>query len=82
MKDRRRIEFDGIWMTVNPVGGELARLGYAVGANKKDGRITYSLHQLPDRAINNVNCPVIAEFDTPEELNNMIKLLLAPNDEG
>lgn len=82
MKDRK-IKFDGARMTANPYGYELVKMGIAVGVimDDKTGKVTYALHRIPDDP-KNMLYPTIAEFETTEELNNMVRLLLPPESRG
>lgn len=76
MKDRRAAE-DGGWVPVNAHTTELATLGYSVGGYIDKGMPRYVLYRIDGKQIERIH-----EFDTPEELNNMVKLLLPPNHES
>ena len=71
----RAVKFDGDWMEVDQdLQRQLIVEGYAMGALKgKDGAITYIL----SRRINSEKYKTIGEFDSPEELNNILKLLIS-----
>lgn len=67
---RWRIDFDGYWMMHNRAVDVLREHGYGVASHgKADGSFVYLLER--DKEI-------ILETQDPEELNNMINLILPP----
>jgi hypothetical protein len=71
----RDIEVDNGWVnTHSSVSKKLYAKGYSLGGYIDNGVARYVLYRIDDGKFERVH-----EFDTPEEMNNMIKLLL---DEG
>ena len=73
MKDRT-LEMDNGWVPVSPLINDLARIGYSVGWYIDKGVPKYILYRVSGRD----HLELVHEFDTAEELNNMVKLLLPP----
>lgn len=71
----REIEVDNGWIpSESAVNAKLHKKGYSVGGYIDKGIPKYVLYRMADGDFERVH-----EFDTPEELNMMLKLLL---DEG
>lgn len=77
MKDREVAREDG-WIPVSPLTRKLAALGYSVGGYSDNGVARYVLY----RVSTGNHFERVHEFDTPEEMNNMVKLLIPPENEG
>lgn len=72
MKDRE-IHVDNGWVTQSPTTRLLAKEGYSVGGYIDNGVPKYVLFRLDGTKFGPVH-----EFSSPEELNNMVKLLIPP----
>jgi hypothetical protein len=76
VKDRE-IEMDNGWVDTNSIPlGELHKQGYSVAGFLDKGVPKYVLYRADTGTFKRVH-----EFDSAEELNNMIKLLLPPGGE-
>lgn len=74
MKDRE-IEMDNGWVDAL-AHKRLYKTGYSVGGYVDNGVTKYVLYRVYDHKHERIH-----EFDSQEELNNMIKLLLPPEGE-
>lgn len=74
MKDRD-LELDNGWVTQNDTNRKLRALGYSVGGYIDKGVPRYVLYRLEKTLLERVH-----EFDSAEELNRTIKLLITPED--
>jgi len=71
----RDLEVDNGWVTYTNTSRRLRDAGYTVGGYIDNGVSKYVLY----RVVGGVGVngfAVVHEFDTPEELNNMVKLLI------
>lgn len=72
----REIKVDNGWVDSNSaVNSKLHRKGYSVGGYIDKGIPKYVLYRMDDNAFHR-RFDRVHEFKTPEELNNMVKLLL------
>lgn len=75
------IEFDGSWLVHNDTSIRLRKAGYVCGVYTIDDngkpleKLEYSLHKW-DEPTGGVK--EVGRFDNPEDLNNIVKLLLSP----
>lgn len=73
MKDRKLDLSDG-WVDTHPPT-TLHKHGYSVGGYVDNGVAKYVLYRTDDKFTK------VHEFNSAEELNNMIKLLISPEEE-
>lgn len=66
---------DNGWVTQNDTNRKLHALGYSVGGYIDKGVPRYVLYRLENTLLERVH-----EFDSAEELNQMLKLLLPTED--
>lgn len=71
----RDLELDNGWVTQNDTNRKLHALGYSVGGYIDKGVPRYVLYRLENTLLERVH-----EFDSAEELNQMLKLLLPTED--
>ena len=69
----RKIQLDGGWVEDSTPVRRLREKGYYVGGYIDKGQPKYSLYRKND---DKVRFEHVHEFDSAEELNNMVKLLL------
>lgn len=75
MKDNRDFEMDNGWVDTFTYN-RLFKAGYSVGGFVDNDVPKYVLYRIHDHMHERVH-----EFDSQEELNNMVKLLLPPEGE-
>jgi hypothetical protein len=74
----REIEMDNGWVdTYCSTSKSLYKAGYSVGGYLDNGVARFVLYRVVDTA-DRFEC--VHEFNTREELNNMVKLLLPPEE--
>lgn len=74
----REVKFDNGWIpSASPVNAKLFKKGYSVGGYIDKGVPKYVLYRADDVRM---KFERIHEFDTAEELNNMVKLLIEEGD--
>lgn len=71
----REVKVDNGWVTQNDTNRKLHALGYSVGGYIDKGVPRYVLYRLENTLLERVH-----EFDSAEELNRMVKLLIPPED--
>ena len=71
MSDREIVFSEG-WVVSNDASHRLRQKGYSAAGWSSNGKAEYALYRWKDDHTYEKVC----EFDTPEELNNMVKLLL------
>lgn len=67
----RELKLNGGWVEVNSASRRLTQKGYHVSGYMDKGKPYYMLHRVEDSKYK-----VVHEFNSAEELNNMVKLLL------
>lgn len=73
----RDISADGTWITQNAANRNLWKHGYSVGGYIDNDVSRYVLYRRSDEG---VGYERVHEFDSFEELNRMVKLLIPPED--
>lgn len=70
----REIVFSGGWVVSNDASHRLRQKGYSAAGWVSMGQAEYALYRWNEPADGTYT--KVCEFKTPEELNNMVKLLL------
>ena len=80
MKDRK-IEFESEgWVKTNEAVRRLFAAGYSVSSYNDKGTTFYALHRNPVGYNEPQRYELLLESTNPEEINNMVKLLIPPED--
>jgi hypothetical protein len=72
----RDLEVDHGWVSHTRTSKRLRDAGYTVGGYIDKGVTKYALYRLEQSGVGAGMFTIVHEFDTPEELNNMVKLLI------
>jgi hypothetical protein len=72
----RDLKLDNGWVTHTDTSYRLRSAGYTVGGYIDKGVPKYVLYRLEQSGVGAGMFTIVHEFDTPEELTNMVKLLI------
>lgn len=72
----RDLELDNGWVSNTNTSRRLRNAGYTVGGYIDNGVPKYVLYRVEQSGVGVNGFAVVHEFDTPEELNAMVKLLI------
>ncbi len=70
----REIVFEGGWVVQNTASMRLRQKGYSAAGWDSNGQAEYALYRWDEGK--DKKYTLVCRFNTPEELNNMVKLLL------
>jgi hypothetical protein len=72
----RDLKLDNGWVTHTDTSYRLRDAGYTVGGYIDNGVSKYVLYRVEQSGVGARGFTIVHEFDTPGELNNMVKLLI------
>ena len=72
----RDLELDNGWVSNTNTSRRLRDAGYTVGGYIDNGVPKYVLYRMEQSGVDAGMFTIVHEFDTPGELNNMVKLLI------
>ena len=72
----RDLELDNGWVSDTNISRRLRDAGYSVGGYIDNGVPRYVLYRMGQSGVGAGMFTIVHEFDSPEELNNMVKLLI------
>ena len=72
----RDLELDNGWVSHTRTSRRLRDAGYTVGGYIDNDVPKYVLYRIDQSGVGASGYTIVHEFDTPEELNNMVKLLI------
>ena len=72
----RDLELDNGWVSNTRTSRRLRDAGYTVGGYIDSGVPKYVLYRIEQSGVDAGMFTIVHEFDTPGELNNMVKLLI------
>lgn len=72
----RDLELDNGWVSDTNTSRRLRNAGYSVGGYIDKGVSRYVLYRVEQSGVGAGMYTVVHEFDSPEELNAMVKLLI------
>lgn len=72
----RDLEVDNGWVSHTNTSRRLRDAGYTVGGYIDNGVSKYALYRIDQSGVGARMFTIVHECNTPEELNNMVKLLI------